>query len=196
MKSRKGNCIDKSTARAILYLFMSCYKAGLKDAENVRDDALCEEFKATVREPGVFGRVINDYTVGQKSWRIDLLYINGNRASSTYAYKLLKYMDTVSSIISCVLPISQEFYIQGLDDFNSYPYIYDFDFIDNNRLIKWTNKGIIKASKKDIIIDIQKYCMDRARIDEVSDSKFAINRRNYDFFATQMWNYLNEWNVM
>lgn len=191
MAKHRISCIEPGTANSIIYLFMSCYKAGLKDAEYVSDQSLCEEFKDTVREPGVFGRVIHDYTMMQREWRISLLYINGERSSSRYERELLQNIQPGKGSLSCVLPISQEFYIQGLDDYNKYPHIHDFTLMDNNKLQAWTRRGIVSLSKNDVIIDIQRFCMDRARIDEERGGKMAIKRYNYDWFACSIWGALN-----
>ena len=179
--------ISRSTARAIINMLMACYKAGLKDAEYVSDPLLCQDFKQSVREPGVYGRVIDDYTMNQREWRISLLYINGARTSSVYTRELLENIQPGKSYISCVLPVAQEFYVLGLDDYNAYPHIHDFTLMDNTKFQKWTRKGIVGMSTKDVIVDIQRACMSRARADEEHGGKHAIRRYHYDWFAGALW---------
>lgn len=182
--------MSQGTARAIINILMACYKAGVKDAEYVSDPMLCQDFKNTVKEPGVYGRVIHDYTMNQREWRISLLYINGERASSGYLRELLQNIQPGKSYVSCVLPIAQDFYALGLDDYNAYPHIHDFTMMDNTKLQKWTRKGIVSMTTKDVVIDIQKVCMDRARTDEEYGGKHAIRRVYYDWFAGMLWSVL------
>ena len=49
--------IKESEARAIINLMMSCYKAGLKDAEEICDKYTCEDFKKEVRVEAELGRI-------------------------------------------------------------------------------------------------------------------------------------------
>lgn len=179
--------LGRSTARSIIYIFMSCYKAGLKDAEYVSDEALCEDFKETVRHPGVFGVVRKDYTLNQRDWRITLLFINGDKPHSQYDIDLLQNIKLGKSVISCVLPIAQEFYIMGLDDYNSYPQIHDFTLMDNARLQRWTRKGIEKLKLVDIVMFCQKFCMERAAIDAEEKNKFSIKRLYYELFSISLY---------
>ena len=66
--------IKESEARAIINLMMSCYKAGLKDAEEICDKYTCEDFKKEVRVPGVYGRVRDEFLMEEKEWRMSLMF--------------------------------------------------------------------------------------------------------------------------
>lgn len=179
--------IKESEARAIINLMMSCYKAGLKDAEEICDKYTCEDFKKEVRVPGVYGRVRDEFLMEEKEWRMSLMFMDNHIRVPQNTINLVQSINFGKSILSCVLPISQEYYILGIDDFNVYPYIHEFSLIDNNIMRRWTRNGFIKITRKDVIIEIQRLCMLRARIDESSDSKFSIRRRTYESFCMELW---------
>ena len=179
--------IKESDARAIINLMMSCYKAGLKDAEEICDKYTCEDFKKEVRVPGVYGRVRDEFLMEEKEWRMSLMFMDNNIRVPQNTINLVQCINFGKSLLSCVLPISQEYYILGIDDFNVYPHIHEFSLIDNNIMRKWTRNGFIKITRKDVLIEIQRLCMLRARIDESSDSKFSIRRRTYESFCMELW---------
>lgn len=179
--------IKESDARAIINLMMSCYKAGLKDAEEICDKYTCEDFKKEVRVPGVYGRVRDEFLMEEKEWRMSLMFMDNHIRVPQNTINLVQSINFGKSILSCVLPISQEYYILGIDDFNVYPHIHEFSLIDNNIMRRWTRNGFIKITRKDVLIEIQRLCMLRARIDESSDSKFSIRRRTYESFCMEVW---------
>lgn len=179
--------IKESEARAIINLMMSCYKAGLKDAEEICDKYTCEDFKKEVRVPGVYGRVRDEFLMEEKEWRMSLMFMDNHIRVPQNTINLVQSINFGKSLLSCVLPISQEYYILGIDDFNVYPHIHEFSLIDNNIMRRWTRNGFIKITRKDVLIEIQRLCMLRARIDESSDSKFSIRRRTYESFCIELW---------
>ena len=179
--------IKESEARAIINLMMSCYKAGLKDAEEICDKYTCEDFKKEVRVPGVYGRVRDEFLMEEKEWRMSLMFMDNHIRVPQNTINLVQSINFGKTILSCVLPISQEYYILGIDDFNVYPHIHEFSLIDNNIMRRWTRNGFIKITRKDVLIEIQRLCMLRARIDESSDSKFSIRRRTYESFCMELW---------
>ena len=179
--------IKESEARAIINLMMSCYKAGLKDAEEICDKYTCEDFKKEVRVPGVYGRVRDEFLMEEKEWRMSLMFMDNHIRVPQNTINLVQSINFGKSLLSCVLPISQEYYILGIDDFNVYPHIHEFSLIDNNIMRRWTRNGFIKITRKDVLIEIQRLCMLRARIDESSDSKFSIRRMTYESFCMELW---------
>ena len=179
--------IKESEARAIINLMMSCYKAGLKDSEEICDKYTCEDFKKEVRVPGVYGRVRDEFLMEEKEWRMSLMFMDNHIRVPQNTINLVQSINFGKTILSCVLPISQEYYILGIDDFNVYPHIHEFSLIDNNIMRRWTRNGFIKITRKDVLIEIQRLCMLRARIDESSDSKFSIRRRTYESFCMELW---------
>ena len=179
--------IKESDARAIINLMMSCYKAGLKDAEEICDKYTCEDFKKEVRVPGVYGRVRDEFLMEEKEWRMSLMFMDNHIRVPQNTINLVQSINFGKTLLSCVLPISQEYYILGIDDFNVYPHIHEFSIIDNNIMRRWTRNGFIKITRKDVLIEIQRLCMLRARIDESSDSKFSIIRRTYESFCMELW---------
>ena len=185
--TNESTLIKESEARAIINLMMSCYKAGLKDAEEICDKYTCEDFKKEVRVPGVYGRVRDEFLMEEKEWRMSLMFMDNHIRVPQNTINLVQSINFGKSLLSCVLPISQEYYILGIDDFNVYPHIHEFSLIDNNIMRRWTRNGFIKITRKDVLIEIQRLCMLRARIDESSDSKFSIRRRTYESFCMELW---------
>lgn len=185
--TNESTLIKESDARAIINLMMSCYKAGLKDAEEICDKYTCEDFKKEVRVPGVYGRVRDEFLMEEKEWRMSLMFMDNHIRVPQNTINLVQSINFGKSILSCVLPISQEYYILGIDDFNVYPHIHEFSLIDNNIMRRWTRNGFIKITRKDVLIEIQRLCMLRARIDESSESKFSIRRRTYESFCMEVW---------
>ncbi len=179
--------LPRSTALALIGIFMQCYKAGLKDADFVRDSLMCTDFKRSVRVPGVFGRVNGSWDMNQREWRITLLHINSNGYGGKFEVELLQNLIPMRSYLSCALTVAQEFYIKGLDDYNDYPHIHEFSLIDNKRLLQWTRQGLKSINRINMIEEIQRVCMLRARIDDENKTKFSIRRYYYDWFASEIW---------
>ena len=186
----KREYIDSIKAKNIIHLFMSCYKAGLKDAEWVNNSLLCEDFKQSVRVPGVYGLVTQNKTYDYKIWRTNLIAINGGVNTPGYLIDLLMLTKANKSLISCIFPLSQEFYILGLDDFNSNPTIHNFAFFDNKKQLKWTKRGIKSLTYKQILSEVQRMCMKRIEIDEEFNNKYSIKRMNYDRFTRAFYSAL------
>lgn len=180
--------IDNATVCSIFSIFNSCYKSGVKDAEYVSDPDLCAYFAATVRVPGVYGRVIHGYTMTTHEWRCHIPSINPKCGISMGAVRYLLSLENYVTSFTCALPVAQEFYIQGLCDYNANPQIHDFTLFDNKKLERWTKDNIKPRKRQDMLIDIQNFCCDRSRIDaEHKGNKSAIGERQYVFFAQAIW---------
>lgn len=187
-QEERKRSIDSTTANGLFSIFNSCYKGGVKDAEYVSDADLCCEFAATVREPGVFGRVIYTHTMTPMEWRCHIPIINPRcvirRTGIKYLFSLNHYM----TFFSCALPVAQEFYLQGVEDYNSHPTIHDFAMFDNNRMQRWTKSGIVPRSRQDMMTDMQNFCFERGRNDEgYKGHKYAMSSQRYGWFAQAVW---------
>lgn len=187
MAEKKGSLTDRKYAIGLIRLFNDCYKTGLRDAESVYDKIMCDELKEEVSEPGVYGFVTKPYRMEQKEWRLHLMLINGTNSRNKNVDNYLSYLTPNSGYFLCVLPIAQDFYVQGLDDFNKNPTLIDLSIIDNNKLIRWTRKGIVDRSMTEIIIQIQDFCFNRKRTAKESESKKSIKSVYYDWFSEEIW---------
>lgn len=185
---KKGSLIDSKLAKGCIRLFNSCYKAGVMDAERVCDEQYCERFKEEVRCAGVFGRVIDEHYMGWHEWRLNLLLIIGADVKINHISDFLMRLRINSGYSLCVLSLAQEFYIQGLDDFNAYPVIRDFSLFEGDKLQRWTRQGIVSRTIKTMIIDMQRFCIIRKRVEDASSNKKNPLKSNYyDWFVEDIW---------
>lgn len=176
------------TVSGIFSIFNSCYKSGVKDAEYVSDPDMCREFASTVREPGVYGRVIHNYTMSKHEWRCHIPTINPYCSIHKEGIRYLFTLENYTTYFACVLPVAQEFYIQGLDDYNVNPTIHNFSMFDNNKSQRWTRKGIIPRHKKLMLFDMQQLCFLRSINDEnYKENKDALKRNRYVYFSQAVW---------
>ena len=81
---------------------MSCYKAGLKDAEEICDKYTCEDFKKEVRVPGVYGRVRDEFLMEEKEWRMSLMFMDNHIRVPQNTINLVQGINFGKSLLSCV----------------------------------------------------------------------------------------------
>lgn len=180
--------IERSVARGIFNILNTCYKAGVKDAEYVNDHDLCETFANEVRVPNVYGRVKDENLMNAVQWRCAIPLINAGCPLPKASIEFLVCIDKYHKLYQCSLPIAQEFYIKGMEDFNKNPTIHNFVLLDNRRMERWTRNGIKQVTIHDMLITLQELCLKRSINDEQYDgNKFALRRRLYEKFAMSIW---------
>lgn len=191
--AEKHSLITIGVARGLIALYNAMYKLGVMDAERVGSEGICEEFADEVRVPAVYGRVIDGYTVSQKEWCALLLSIAAHsNGVNDETQRFIAQGFFNNTYFTCALPIAQEFYIKGMEDFNAYPYIHDFTKFDNHRMERWTRDGIVPHSRRKLFIELQTLCFYRQRIDNNSDSKKALRGKRYEWFASDLWARMTE----
>lgn len=179
--------IDASTARALLKMFGDCYHTGVKDAFEVGDELVCEDFAREVRVPGVYGRVIHPYKMNIREWGFHIIGLIRNATAGDVALAFMRRI-LKKNFLTCALPLAQEFYIWGLEDYNKAPTSVKPILNDGNRtLIRWTKNGIKFLSTNEVLMRMQEFCFMRTRIDEESDSKEALKAQRYDWFSRAIW---------
>lgn len=185
-KSEKTCLIDWDIARGLFSLYNTCYKTGVMDAHDVQDEGRCVEFARDVREPAVYGRVINNYTMNTKEWKLTLLSFSKGCYMKNKCRNYILWLDG-KNYYSCALPIAQEFYIRGMEDFNKHPTLHKISAIDTPKMELWTADGLQKRTRVDMLADLQQFCFDRGRMDEASGSKYAFNPKRYEWFSQAIW---------
>lgn len=187
-KSRIGRNIGRNVTCSIFRIFNTCYKTGVKDAEYVSDKDLVYSFAEDVRTPGVYGRIIDSRLLNARQWQCAIPTMNDGCPVSRSSMDYLMNIERYNKMFSCALPISQEFYLLGVNDYNKNPTIHDFTLFDNTKTERWTKRGIVGWSKKDMLIYAQNFCLDRTRYEDGHEgNKFTLGKRRYEMFAMALW---------
>lgn len=187
-QKERVRCIDRRVTYSIFRIFNTCYKTGVKDSEYVSDKDLLPSFAEDVRVPGVYGRIIDSRTLNTRQWQCAIPTMNEGCPVSKPAMDYLMDLERYNTIFACALPIAQEFYILGVDDYNKNPTIHDFTLFDNTRTERWTKNGIIGWSKKEMLMYVQNFCLDRTNYEEgYTGNKFVLGKRRYEMFAMALW---------
>lgn len=177
--------ISQSSQRVITGIFMTCYKLGLKDAEDIGDAELYDSFEKEVSTPGIYGRINSHERYDVHGWRIQMLMAMQS-CGKRYQHFLMN-MRIKKDFWSCVYPVSMEFYLMGVQDFNSNPTIHDFHDLDNARLERWTSSGIRRMSQSDIMSYIQCFAFKRSVLDSDNKNSHSLHRRRYEELAHKLW---------
>lgn len=184
--------INISSRRIITGIFMSCYKMGLKDAEYVGDAELYSSFEKEVSIPGVYGRINSYERYDVQGWRIQILM--AMQPLGRVHIPFLLNMRTRKDFWNCVYPVSMEFYLMGVQDFNGNPTIHDFRDLDNKRMERWTSLGIRHITQSDMMSCIQCFAFRRSMLDSENKNRNSLSRRRYEEFAQKMWLSFSECN--
>lgn len=183
--SENPKLIDNTLMNVILGIFNSCYKSGIMDAEDIGDAELYKSFEKEVSVPGVYGRINSFDRYDIHGWRIQMLQMLFRRGKAYKDFLLRAVIN--KDFINCVFPISLEFYLMGIRDYNAYPAIHDFSLFDNNHLQKWTKNGIERMSKDEIMVYLQSFGFKRSQIDFNNHRPASFPKKRYEMFAQRMW---------
>lgn len=186
-KLKVPRVISKTDKNAVYNILNQCYKAGVRDAEYINDEARCKEFIAATRQPHVYGRVIYDNFFDWKRWRVAIITMQDSRIERDGCILLSNKILTPKSYFACLLPLAQCFYNQGLDDWNSNPTLHDFGIFNGRGMCRWTRKGIEKRSSKSMFVEIQRFAFDISSWSMDSDNKNALQSRQFDWFCREVW---------
>lgn len=188
MKERKRTepvLIDIKTLNIIFNIFNTCYKAGVMDAEDIGDAEMYASFEREVSVPGVYGRINSFERYDINGWRIMLLQMLFKNSDAHK--KFLIRAEINKDFINCVFPISLEFYLMGIRDFNTYPTIHDFSLFDNTKFQRWTRKGIVKVSRSDMFVYVQSFGFRRSQIDFNNKRPASFPKKRYETFMQRLW---------
>ncbi len=177
--------IEAKLPYIIMSIFNLSYKAGVMDAEDVDDPELYSSYEREMSVSGCYGRINNYQRYDIHGWRIQLLQLMRGKASSCLNF-LLK-MDIGKNYMNCVYPLSLEFYMMGIRDYNENPTIHDFYLFDNSRCERWTKNGIVHVSKMELLSFVQEFGFKRSVIDSETRNKYSMSKHNYETFARRLW---------
>lgn len=179
--------IDRATCKALIRLFDTMYRIGVIDAYQVNSEGECADFVERTKEPGVFGRVIDGHTMDCNEWQLTLIVEARKRSMQGAMYRYFNRMKIYrQNYLSVLLPIAQDFYNKGLQDYNDNPNAASLA-IFNDKKRRWWSKNLKKVSVFEYIEQVQQFCFARKRSDEESGSKKALKGSYYDIFAKVMF---------
>lgn len=178
--------IDRATCNALVRLFDTMYRMGVMDAYQVNSEGECADFVERTKEPGVFGRVIDGHTMDCNEWQLTLIMEARKQSMHGAMYRYFNRMKIYGqNYLSVLLPIAQDFYNKGLQDYTDSPDAVSLA-IFNDKSRTWWSKKLRKVSIFEYIEQIQLFCFERRRSDEESGSKKALKKGYYDIFAKVM----------
>lgn len=190
---------EKSIAVAILSLFDHCYARGVKDACNVKDEMMCQEFIKKTDTPGIFGFLWKDRdarfdvnTWDNRQFIMEIIYLSTINKSVLNKNKLFRYLARIIHVTTyhfCLLHIAQEFYKQGMLDYLKHPNANKlYTILQNPNGMEWTLDGAKKKGRANTLFRVYQACCDRAlRSEEAEEgNRFACNRISFMNFQKSL----------
>lgn len=184
--------INRHMVQKMMSLLDWCYRLGVKQAYHVNDDGRAIEFVEQHREIGVYGFLTDDYNIDVVEWQLRLLCEarRGSLYGSMYSY--FEYMGRYgANFLSCFIPVAQEWYNMGVEDYTAAPYACSMEEFDDLTRSRWTNDGLLKMRMEDYVQTIQLQCFGlKRKHDEylqtfgcVSENRRkALKSRRWDMF--------------
>lgn len=179
--------ITSSDKNAIYAVLNQCYKAGVRDAEYIDDEARCKEFIEATKQPHVYGRVTAPDYFNWKRWKIAIVTMQDREIERDTAITYIGKILTPHNYFACLLPIAQYFYNQGLSDWNSNPTLHNFSKFNGDKQVRWTTKGIEVRTRKNMFVDIQRFAFEIGHIGEASNDKNALKPIHFEWFCRAVW---------
>lgn len=178
--------IDRTTCNALIRLFDTMYRMGVMDAYKVNSEGECADFVERTKEPGVFGRVTDGRTMDSNEWQLTLIVEARKQSMQGAMYRYFNRMKIYrQNYLSVLLPIAQDFYNRGIEDYNANPKAVSLA-IFNDKSRTWWSKNLKKVSIFEYIEQIQLFCFARKHSDAESGSKKALKKGYYDIFVKVM----------
>lgn len=194
---------SKSMAMSILSLFDFCYKRGVSDACNARDDMLCKQFVEKTQEPGVYGFIwkprqgaynLETWDNKQMITELTVMTITENVRYKQTLYRQFSRLINPTTYHYCLLHIAQEMYNTGILDYLKNPNYLELPKMQQWRWVEWTNHGVRRSDTAKMMTRMQIAAFDRARLSEIADedNKNRIKRKNFEIFQKDVWSMLND----
>lgn len=178
--------MDRTTCRALVRLFDTMYRMGVMDAYKVNSDGECADFVERTKEPGVFGRVTDGHTMDSNEWQLTLIVEARKQSMQGAMYRYFNRMKIYrQNYLSVLLPIAQDFYNKGIQDYNASPNAVSLA-IFNDRSRTWWSKNLKKVSIFEYIEQIQLFCFARKHSEEEYGGKKVLKGSYYDIFVKVM----------
>lgn len=195
--SQKKDEITYGLAVGIVDLFDMCYKRGVLDAHQVKDSDMCEEIIRMTDTPGVYGflhkrrdNVFTTETWDERTWCSELwqlLFEKGVRQKAQLQKFISRRMFKPTVYLKCVMHISQEFYKQGLRDFNAEPHFVMIGTFLKRKFMEWNGTKTSDKYRQDFLCRIQLAANDRALRSEENPNKYKVMRKNFGIFLLALW---------
>lgn len=185
------NMFQRKEALAILRLMSDAYRAGVRDAEWVNSAGRCSEHILTTQEHDVYGRITDSETYGWRRWKHSIMLLNDDRLANIPIVELAQRIKKWSCAEGCLLPLVQDFYNQGLKDWNDNPVSRNVSKVDTMRYPLWTRNGAKNRTFKQMWVDMQTYAYERGKRYEGADSKTSLTPRKFEVFSIAVWQGLN-----
>lgn len=155
--------IDRTDVSRLLTLFDRVYKLGVEDGyNNSHDEGLCREHIETTNYPGNFGLIRDGFISDEIDWQLTLQ----REAKAMKIYEAVRKMFirmgawARSNYYSCILPIAQEFYNMGVEDFLANPNADIITTFMEERRVWWGGK---RVDTYGYVEKIQGFCGKRMR---------------------------------
>lgn len=155
--------IDRTDVSRLLTLFDRIYKLGVEDGYRYsHDEGLCREHIETTNYPGNFGLIRDGFISDEIDWQLTLQ----REAKAMKIYEAIRKMFirmgawARSNFYSCILPIAQEFYNMGVEDFLANPNADTITTFMEERRIWWGGK---RVDTYGYVEKIQGFCGKRMR---------------------------------
>lgn len=171
------------------------YKAGLRDAEYVNDVGRCTEFITQTQEPHTYGRITDNRFLLWYEWTTRLLGMKDIRQANVRAIEIIRAIELEgkkATIRTCVLPLAQDFYNQGLRDWNEIPISRDLSAISEYHYPRWTRNGVKPRTNKQMYIEMQDFALERGkRVYGLPGNNYHTPRK-FQRFSLAVWHGLME----
>lgn len=155
--------IEAKDVSKLITLFDRVYKLGVEDGyNNSHDEGLCREHIETTNYPGNFGLIRDGFISDEIDWQLTLQ----REAKAMKIYEPIRKMFirmgawARSNYYSCILPIAQDFYNMGVEDFLANPNADTITTFMEERRIWWGGK---RVDTYGYVEKIQGFCGKRMR---------------------------------
>lgn len=155
--------IGKPDVSRLLTLFDRVYKLGVEDGyRHSHDEGLCREHIETTNYPGNFGMIRDGFISDEIDWQLTLQ----REAKAMKIYEPIRKMFirmgawARSNFYSCILPIAQDFYNMGVENFLANPNADTITTFMEERRVWWGGKHVDTYG---YVEKIQGFCGKRMR---------------------------------
>ncbi|OKY84302.1 MAG: hypothetical protein BHV69_09765 [Bacteroidales bacterium 52_46] len=159
----KQPLIEAKDVSKLITLFDRMYKLGVEDGyQHSHDEGLCREHIETTNYPGNFGLIRDGFISDEIDWQLTLQ----REAKAMKIYEAVRKMFirmgawARSNFYSCILPVAQDFYNMGVEDFLANPNADTITTFMEERRVLWGGK---RVDTYGYVEKIQGFCGKRMR---------------------------------
>lgn len=174
----KQPLLEPADVSKLITLFDRMYKLGIEDAnEHSYDEGLCREHIETTNKPGHFGLIRDGFISDALDWQLTLQKQANRLSIYKRIYRMFIRMGAwaKSTYYSCILPVAQDFYNLGIEDYFAHPNADTLATFMEERRIRWGGK---RADNFYFVEKIQEFCGKRMRSEASALDNFVEPREN------------------